>query len=187
MAFDPRAVGTKLVVVGDKQLSTGKNLEAMAKDLRATAAALADPKGLPTSLVSVESGTRSTRELLLPVVALLKTIASGVDSIKTPTVDFDKKVLDLPVIGKVTVITGITVGSTRPFRDVATQLKETAENINNITKALKTIADGVRDAGKQLPTVQARLLSGATAAEQGGKELQLAGGVLKEAGALLQL
>lgn len=186
MAFDPRAVGTKLVVVGDKQISTGKNMEAMAKELRATATTIADPKGLPTSLTSIETGTRSTRELLLPLVTLLKSIASGIDAIKTPTVDFNKAVLDIPVLGKVTVITGITIGSTRPFRDVATQLKETADNINNIAKALKTIADGVREAGKQLPSIQTKLLSGATDIEQGGKDMQQAGATLKEAGALLQ-
>ncbi len=186
MAFDPKEIGKRLVAVGDKQTTTGKNLEKIAKELRLTAGSLGDPKGVTASLTSVETGTRSTRDLLLPVVTLLKSIASGLDAIKVPTVDFNRSTFDIPVIGKVQLVTGITVGSTRPLRDIATKFKETAENINNVAKALKTIADGVRDAQIQMPKVQANLLTSAAAVEQGGKDLQLSGTLIKEAGTLFQ-
>ncbi|MCX6140823.1 MAG: hypothetical protein NTX15_08355 [Candidatus Kapabacteria bacterium] len=186
MAFDPKAIGKQLVSVGDKQVSTGKNLESVAKELQSVAGALGE-RGLATSLTSVETGTRSTRELMLPIVSLLRSVATGLDGVRTPTVDFSRSSFDIPVIGKVQLVTGITVGSTRPLRDIAKNIKDTAENINNVAKALKVIADGVRDTQKQLPVVKANLLNSAAAISQGGKDLQTSGALIKQTGTLFQV
>lgn len=185
MAFDPGKIGKKLVVVGDKQIATGKKLDLSAKELRGVAAALNENERVDKSLGAIENGTRSTRELLMPVSTTLHSIATGLSGISIPTVDFQTKTIDFPVVGKVKFVTGISVSSSHPFRTIGASVESVADNIDNIEKGLKKIADAVKDLQDALPNIKTRILEGTNEMEQGGQDLVMAGTAMKEAGTLL--
>ena len=185
MAFDPGKVGKKLVVVGDKQIATGKKLDASAKELREVAAALKENERVDKSLGAIESGTRSTRELLLPISTTLHSIATGLNGITIPSVDFDTKTIDFPVVGKVKFVTGLSVSSSHPFRTIGAGVESIADNLDNIEKGLKKIADAVKDLQDALPNIRTRIIAGTNDMEQGGEDLVVAGTAMKDAGTLL--
>jgi hypothetical protein len=185
MTLDPGKIGKKLVVVGDKQITTGEKLGGSAKELREVAAALNGKQRVDKSLGAIEEGTLSTRELLKPISKTLHSIATSLKGVTIPSIDVDTKSIDFPVVGKVKFVTGVSVSSLHPLRTIGSSVESVADNIDNIEKGLKKIADAVGDLQKALPNIRSRILKGADDMEQGGQSLVEAGTATKEAGTLL--
>lgn len=184
MAFNPKEVAKKLNEVGEHQIATGQKLEQSAAAFRKVAVALKDNERIDQSLGAIESGTRSTRNLLMPISAGLRLIASSIDRISIPTVDFNTRKIDIPVVGRIKVVTKISVASTRPFRDIASSINSVADDLDNIGNGLKAIADGVGDLQNELPNVSNFILNGADEMEQSGNNLVETGQAMQAAGAL---
>lgn len=185
MPFDPKELGNKLIVVGERQITTGQKIKSAAQDLRVVAKTLNENQRIEQSLGSIENGTRSTRNLLTPISQTLHSIADGLSGISIPSLDVDKRTIGFPGIGEVRFVTGISVSSLRPFQVIASNIESVADKIDNIRNGLKDIADAVKDLQDGLPNVRSGILNGADDMEQGGEDLAEAGTAMKDAGALL--
>ena len=115
MAFDPATLGHNLIVVGQKQVATGGKLQTAAGQLHAFGKQLDPGKQIDTSLGSVRTGVTSIRTLLGPVVTALQFIVNTLNGIRVPTLTPVTRSINFPVIGRVRFLTGLTMGSARPF------------------------------------------------------------------------
>ena len=185
MAFDPVQVGRKLIAVGEGQRKTGNKLKHSATELRQVAATLEANARVDLALGSIKTAARSIRDLMTPVSTALHSIADGLNGVKVPDFDWVKTELDIPVFGKIRVVTGITKSESRPLSGIGSNVETVADNLDNIRVGLRTIADGARDLQDQLPGVKARILGGADDMEKGGQDLVEAGTAMAEAGTML--
>ncbi len=185
MPFDPAQVGRKLIAVGEGQRKTGNKLRHSATELRQIAASLDDNARFDQALGSIENATRSIRELVTPIAAALHSVADGLNSIKVPDFDWVKTELDIPVFGKIRVVTGITRSESRPLRAIGASVETVADNLDAIRSGLRTVADGAKDLQDQLPALKTRILGAADDMEQGGQDLVAAGTAMTEAGTML--
>jgi hypothetical protein len=185
MPFDPAQIGRKLIVVGEGQVKAGNKLKQCATELREVGATLDDNARVDQALGSIQRATRSIRELLSPIATALHWIAGALDGITVPDVDFDRRQFDIPVIGKVRLVTGITISQKHPLRPIGLSVESVADNLDNVRAGLEEIADGTNDLQDQLPTIQGRILSGADDMEKGGQDLISAGTAMQDAGTLL--
>lgn len=185
MAFDPAQVGRKLIAVGEGQIKTGNKLKSAAKQLKDVAAIFDDDARVDRALGAIETATRSVRNLVSLIATAFHSVATGLDSITVPSIDPDSRVFDIPVIGRVRLVTGVDISSARPFRPIAAGIEAVADNLDNIRAGLLEIANGARDLQDQLPTVKTGVLNGAGEMDKGGDDLVAAGTTMKDAGTLL--
>jgi hypothetical protein len=185
MPFDPVQVGRKLITVGDEQRKTGNKLKHSATELRQIAANLDNNARVYQALDSIKSAARSIRDLMTPVSTALHSIATGLNNVIVPNIDWVKTEFDIPVIGKIKVVTGITRSESRPLSAIGASVETVADNLDNIRGGLGTIADGARDLHDQLPTFKTRILGGADDMENGGQSLIVAGTAMTDAGTML--
>ena len=184
MVFDPNAVKSKLGEVGNNHIKTGNKLIHSATEVRTVATALDDDERIATSLGTIETGTRSTRDLLTPVAASLHSVASGLSSITVPSIEFERRELDFGALGRYRVITSISISSTRPLRGIGTNIESVADDLDNVRTALRDIAAATGILQDELPQIRTRLASGADDLEAAGKELVAAGTAIQDVGML---
>ncbi len=185
MAFDPAQVGRKLIAVGEGQTKTGNKLKSAADELRGVAAIFDDNARVDRALGAIETATRSLRNLVSLIANAFHSVASGLDSITVPSIDPDSRVFDIPVIGRVRLVTGVDISSARPFRPIGASVEAVADNLDNIRVGLLEIANGARDLQEQLPAVKTGILNGADEMAKGGQDLVAAGTAMEDAGNLL--
>jgi len=185
MAFDPQAVNTQLGKVGDSHITTGNKLVESAAELRTMAATLNENERIDRALGSIETGMRSTRDLLAPVATSLHSVATALSNITVPSIQFDRRELDLGPAGIFRVVTGISISSTRPLRAIGTSVESVADDIDNIRTGLRDTASAADTLQDELPRIRTRLLSGADDLEQAGGELVGAGRAIQDVGHLL--
>ena len=185
MAFDPAALGDNLIVVGKKQVDTGGKVKKAAVKLRDIGRALAAGAQIDTSLGSIRTGVRSIRNLLGPVVTALQFIVNTLNGIRIPTITPTTRVINFPVIGQVRFVTGITIGSVRPFTGIAGRVNTVRTNFVNVRAALNTVAGDLRAMRNQLPNFRRDLLSTADEMDSGGTDLIDLGNELQTAGTAL--
>jgi len=185
MPFNPAVLGDEMIVAGQKQKSTGAKLTKAAGQLREFAKVLRAGEQLDTSLGSIRTGVRSTRTLLGPVVTALQFIVNALNGVRIPTITPQTRRIGFPVIGRVRFVTGITIGSTRPFTSVATRVNTVRGNIANIRAALNAIANGLRDVRNELPQIRSNVLNTANEMDRGATDLIAAGDAIEVAGTAL--
>ena len=185
MPFNPVVLGNQLIVAGQKQKSTAAKLTKAAGQLREFAKVLKAGEQLDTSLGSIRTGVRSTRTLLGPVVTALQFIVNALNSVRIPTITPQTRRINFPVIGRVRFVTGIRIGTTRPFTSIATRVNTVRGNIANIRAALNAIANGLRDVRKDLPQIRSNVLNTAKEMDSGSKDLVAAGDAMEMAGTAL--
>jgi len=185
MALDMKEIGKKLIEVGTSETKTGKELIKAAAQLENIGEKIKKDERIDKSLTSIENGIRSTRDLLKPVSAVMHAISDALGSISTPKIEVDTREIDLPVIGRIHIVTGVSISSTRLFKKIADDIDSAADDLDNIIKAIKDIADGMKAVHAELPNITASMLSGAADMEDGGNNLVSAGTAMTEAGALL--
>ncbi len=185
MAFDPVALGDQMVVAGQKQIATGGKLKEGADQLRDFGDALATGEQIHTSMGSIRDGATSIRSLLAPVVTALQFIVNALNGIRIPTISRKTESFDFPVVGRLTLVTGVTIGSTSPFASIATRVETVRVNFANIRDALLTIADDLRDLRNELPAIRTKLRGTADEMEGGGTDLILSGKAMQTAGRAL--
>jgi len=185
MPFNPAVLGDEMIVAGQKQKSTGAKLAKAAGQLREFSKVLKAGEQLDTSLGSIRTGVRSTRTLLGPVVTALQFIVNALNGVRIPTITPQTRSINFPVIGRVRFVTGITIGSTRPFTSMATRVNTVRANIANIRAALNAIANGLRDVRNELPQIRSNVLNTANEMDRGATDLIAAGDAMEVAGTQL--
>jgi hypothetical protein len=185
MPFNPAGLGDEMIVAGQKQKSTGAKLTKAAGQLREFSNVLKAGEQLDTSLGSIRTGVGSTRTLLGPVVSALQFIVNTLNGVRIPTITAQTRRINFAVIGRVRFVTGINIGSTRPFTNMAARVNTVRTNIVNIRAALNAIANGLRDVRKELPQVRSNVLNAAKEMDSGATDLIAAGDAMEVAGAQL--
>ena len=150
-------LGKNLIQIGNKEIATSKKIRAAAISLAQVSEQLKAGGKVDKSMISIEAGTRSTRDLMTPVASALHFVANKLDDITVPHLDISTRRINFPVVGRVTFVTGVSISSRHPFRDIADKITEVADDIDNVAKALKSIADGLKDLNKQLPDIRKSL------------------------------
>lgn len=182
---DFKAVGTELITVGTKQKAIGKNLKAAAIRV-ATLAEVFNANGkLSGGLATVRSSVTTLRNYLGPVATALNFIANTLNGISIPTVSPRTTSINIPGIGNITVVTGVSVGRTEPFTGIGTRVNAILTNVNNARDTLAEIAEAVREFRGEFPTIKQELSGTANTLNQGGTEMETAGGSMITAGTLL--
>jgi hypothetical protein len=124
MAFDPQNVGKSLTTAGDATASTGEKLITASKFTKRVARALSADGDVVPSLQSVETGTRSTRNLLGLTVPPLR---AGHSPARDQ--DSDDHRADRRRVGRLRFVTGVTIGTARPFLAAAASVRAVANNL----------------------------------------------------------
>ena len=181
MAFDPKQVGNQLIIVGSKQVSTGRLLKAYATKTKTVGITLQKDKKISKSMKSIENGIRSVRDLLEFVAKAFRSVAGFLLKIKVPNIKFKTaKVL------KITVVVGISIMWESLFERTADSMNEAADDITNIRKSLLTVADNMSNIREQIPTIAENILSGSTDMKNAGQNLVDGGNAMIAAGNLLK-
>lgn len=180
-------LGLALIATGKQEILASKNLDAAATSLEKIAPLLRPRGRVDKSMSSLEAGTRSTRDLLTPVASALHFVANKLNQIKVPRLNTTTRRINIPVVGRVRIVTSVSVSKTRPFRDfgIVGKISEIADDIDNIAKALKTIADGIRDIHKDLPVMRANVVNGSKSAKTAAANLNTSGTQMVAAGGIL--
>ena len=182
MPFDPQEVGKSLTQAGDATALTGKKLVTASVFTKRVARALSDDGDVAPSLRSVETGTRSTRTLLGLAVPPLRGVDTALRAILIPTITARTAAVTFPVVGRIRFVTGVTIGSTRPFLGVANSIRAVANNLENVRAALQTVANAIRDLRHALPDIRDSLRASADDMKAAGGGLLDSGKALKDAG-----
>jgi hypothetical protein len=178
-------VGKNLIQIGNKEIATSKKLRSAAISL-AQVSELSKANGkVDTSMVSIEAGTRSTRDLMTPVASALHFVANKLDDITVPHIDINTRRINFPVVGRVTFVTSVSVNSKHPFHNIAGKITDVADDIDNVAKALKSIADGLKDLNKQLPDFKKNLRQGSLDGQDAAANLNDAGTLMVTTGGFL--
>ena len=182
---DLKAVGTELIGVGTKQKAIGKNLKASATRVAALAEMFNASGKLSSGLATLRSSVTTLRNYLGPVATALNFIANTLNGISIPTVSPRTSSINIPGIGNVTFVTGVNVGKTEPFTSVATRVNTVLTNVNSARDTLAEIAEAVKDFRGEFPAIKQELTGTANTINQGGTEMEAAGGSMITAGTLL--
>ena len=185
MTFDPQKVGKSLTTAGDATASTGEKLITASKFTKRVARALSADGDVVPSLQSVEAGTRSTRNLLGLAVPPLRAVDTALRGIRIPTITARTAAVTFPVVGRLRFVTGVTIGTARPFLAAAASVRAVANNLNNVRAALLTVANAMRDLRRAMPDIRDSLRANADDMAAAGKSLQDSGKALQDAGAAL--
>jgi hypothetical protein len=180
MAFDPQNVGKSLTTAGDATASTGEKLITASKFTKRVARALSADGDVVPSLQSVETGTRSTRNLLGLTVPPLR---AGHSPARDQ--DSDDHRADRRRVGRLRFVTGVTIGTARPFLAAAASVRAVANNLNNVRAALLTVANAMRNLRRAMPDIRDSLRANADDIATAGKSLQDSVKALQDAGAAL--
>lgn len=185
MPFNPASTGAQLKAAGKQQLQVAARLKSSADFLDTAVKELAPRGQVVGSLSDVEAGTRSTRDLVgLPVPAL-RTIATTLDGIRIPTVAVNSRNINIPVIGRIRIVTGVTLGSTRPFRSVATSLRGVANDLSNVRVALLRVADAMAQLQDRMPEIRLGITRSANDLRNASKAMTSSGTAMIDAGTLM--
>ena len=171
-------VGKNLIQIGNKEIATSKKLRSAAVSLGQVSEQLKADGKVDRSMISIEKGTRSTRDLMIPVVNALYFVANTLGDITVPHLDINTRRINFPVVGRVTFVTRVSVNAKHPFRDIAANIEAVAENVDNVASALESIADDLKDLNKQLPEIRKSL-------RQNSRDGQDAADNLNDAGTLM--
>src|SRR5882762_7482137 len=136
MPFDPVALGNQMIAAGQKEATTGGKLQQAAVKLRASGDLLKTGGRIQTSINSVRDGLQSIRSLLGPVVTALQFIVNTLNGITVPTITPQFTTINFPVIGRIRFVTGITIGSAKPFTTIATRVDTVRANVATIRDTL---------------------------------------------------
>lgn len=136
-----------------------------------------------TSIASIRDGTRSIRNLISPVIDALTVIALLLYGITMPKITVKKKTIRFPVVGRVRFVTGVKLGTTRPFSGIVTQIRGVRDNLWNVRDALTTVTAVLTDLRRELPTISTSLVGNADETEAAADDMILSGKALKHAGA----
>jgi hypothetical protein len=182
-----RRLGLALIANGKQEILVSKNLDAAATSLGQIAPRLKQDGRIATSMSDIEDGTRSVRDLLKPVAQMLHFVATKLDQIKVPHLDIATRRINIPVVGRVRVVTGVSINQKWPFRDlgVVGAISGTADDVDNIRKALKAIANGIRDVHTDLPIIRANIVNGSKSGKRAAANLNRAGTRMVAAGHIL--
>lgn len=186
MPFSPTATAKKLKAAGTQQLEVAARLKSSADFLDDAVDELAADGEVVGSLADIETGTRSTRDLVGLPVPVLRGIATALDGIRIPTVSVDSRNINIPVIGNIRVVTGVSVGSARPFRDIATDLRGIADDLNNVRVALLRVADGMGDLQERMPEIRDGMTNSAKDLRNASKAMTASGNAMIDAGTLME-
>jgi hypothetical protein len=186
MPFDPLKVGTQITNVGKKLESTGDKLSTTSQKLALVSNALANNGQLATSLVSIKNGASEVRGYLAPVSTGLAFIVTRLNAITVPTISFNTRTLDIATI-KFTFVSGITVGSSKPFATMATKVQVFKDKVDGIRESLQNTVTGINSVVTSLPAMRTAITNGATDMNQTGVMLKEAGTTLIVAGDLLKV
>lgn len=185
MPFNPATTGAKLKAAGNQQLQVAARLASSAEFIDDAVEELAPDGEVVGSLDDIEAGTRSTRDLVgLPVPAL-RGIATALDAIRVPTISVNSRNINIPVIGNIRIVTGVSVGSTRPFRDIATDLRGIADDLNNVRVALLRVANAMGDLQDRMPEIRDGMSNSAKDLRNASKAMTTSGNAMIDAGTLM--
>lgn len=184
MPFDPGAVGTQLVTVGQNEQSIGDKVIRASARIEQLSASFKPDGQFSNSLAEIRSGVATIAGYLGPVASALTFIVNGLNGISIPVVRFTTS--NIPgIVGNVTFVTGITVDSTKPFSSIAARVNTVLANVNATIKTLNDIAAGIQNFRNEFPDIQAQLAETSRDLQQGGTEMTGAGVAMEKAGHLL--
>jgi peptidoglycan hydrolase CwlO-like protein len=177
--------GKKMKAAGKAQVSMGKKLDGLANQMRSVAKILKTDGKFDKSLIKIKDGINSTSNLLAPVETTLRALAGILRAVTVPSINPNTRTIDIPVVGRVTIVTGITISSTNPLSNVANKVDSVANDISNVRNALNTIANAMNDLHNELPKIQKGVENGADEAENAGDLITQSGDIMQEAGVLI--
>lgn len=185
MTPDLQQFGNKMIIAGKKQVETGTKLKSYSDKTKHVGETLLRDRTIDQSIDSVETGTRSVRAIIYPIANVLHNISDMFNAVTVPTIDFTRKTIEIPILGSQKFITGITLGSTKPFRSIATALENAADDLDKIRAALLTIADAMNMFQAQLPAISNNIITSAQDMKQAGSDMTDSGNAMIESGKLL--
>lgn len=175
------SVGISLVSSGESQKLAGEKLTLFAVELSQCSEVFNEGGTLSTAMVATEEGLRATRNFLSPVASALSFVAEKFDLIKVPTISFKRKTVRIFDI-KFRFVKGISIGSKKPFRRIADKLFSMSEEINNIRRSIRTIANAIGEVRGEFSTIKVKLSNGSVEANTAGKMLITSGVQMIDAG-----
>lgn len=178
------SVGNSLVSSGESQKSAGERLILFAVELKQCSEVFDEEGTLPNAITATEEGLVATRNFLLPVASAFNFIAEKFDSIKVPTISFKKKTVRILGV-KLKFIKCISLGSKKPFRRVADKLFSMSEDIKNIRRSIRTIANAMSEVRGEFSTIKEKLSNGSIDANNAGKMLITSGVQMINAGSVI--
>ena len=178
-------LGVQLVDSGKQQTAMGTKLAGTSTQMRNVAKRLKAGGQIDQSLASIRTGTNSIRLLLGPVVTALQHVANALNAVTVPTVSRQTRTVNIPAIGNITVVTGVTIGSTKPLAAAATRVTTIRDQVNDIRDMLATIRDGVGDVRAELPAVRGEINKTADEVKLAGANVTASGKAMIKAGTLI--
>ena len=180
MAIYFKKVGDKMSTSGEKQKKTGEKLISYSEDFKAFGQIFENDGKLDNALESTETAVKVIRNLLAPPVNILKGIGNAFNAIVVPDLDVFTRRIDIPVVGRITIVTGVNVGTQRPFRAIGNSFNDLADDINDIRTTLGDIAKACNDSQAEFGKIQVKINEGSGEIKQAGESLVETGALLSE-------
>ena len=180
-----KPLGDQLVVSGNQQIATARRLKDASSRVRAAGEHLKSGEKIDKSLDSVRAGTQAIHRLMGPIVTALRFVVNALNAVTVPTVSAQTRTVSFPVVGNVTFVTGITIGSARPLQAVATRIDDIRNNVVDIREMIASIRDATVDLRKELPKIRADMSKGADFVADAGEGVRESGATMVKAGKLI--
>lgn len=172
----PSSAATKLKIAGEKQKQTASRLRSAAKRVHSFGVRLNSNHRLVKTAVALRTGLHSVRIILSPVYTALDSIHDALDSIKVPKVEFTKG----SVMG-ISVVTGISVESTKPFNATANYFATLATKVEELRGSLQEMETSLTELIDHVPQMKQGILNGAEDLYDAAENLDATGDALIDA------
>ena len=185
MAFIPSAVGDQLITTGTNLENTGNKLIDASGKFRSLSSNFSVNSPMLQALNFIKSGCSTIRTALLPIENGLNFTQTTLNSIQVPTIRFSTQTLDIVGI-KFTFVSGINLGSARPFQTIATRIKAMADKVGEIRTALSNMVTNLNNLIISFPQIRTEIINGSTDLADTGASLLATGASIKQAGTLMK-
>lgn len=185
MAFIPSAVGDQLITTGTNLENTGNRLLDASNKFRSLSNNFSVNSPMIQALNFIRSGCSGIRSALLPIENGLTFTHTTLNAIVVPTIRFSTQTLDIVGI-RFTFVSGINLGSVRPFQTIATRIRAMAERVGEIRTTLSAMVTNLNDLINSFPEIRIEIMNGSADLTATGNSLISTGASITQAGNLMK-
>jgi hypothetical protein len=182
VAFSQPAFGNRLIKIGKSQRDAGVDLIVVSNNIGNVANSLTPSGRVSKSLQSVRAGLLAVRALLAPVVTAFRGLATILNGVTVPTVVPSYSTYSFPVLGNITFVTDLVLGTVHPLVLAGTKVTKAADQFEDVRAALRTMATAILRLRIALPSIRKALERAADRTRTAGKRLTASGEAMIGAG-----
>lgn len=169
--------GAKLIQAGQKQKQTAGRIQSASKRVRFFANNLNSNHRLVKTTEAMRTGLTAIRNILSPIQSAFTSVHDALDDIKVPKIEFSTA-----NVAGVSVVTGITIDSTKPFRTTANFFATMAEQVSDLRGSLLEMKTSLTELLDHVPQMREGLRNFADDLQEAADNLNATGDALIEAG-----